>query len=260
MEILVCVKQVLESWDSVGIDASGARVTIDPSAAYRMNLFDEFAVEEALLIREGFPGARVSVLSVGPARAATVVRRAMGMGADRGVHIVTGEEACSDPFVTASLIARYARGRNYRLILAGVMAEDDLQGIVGPMTAELLALPCATATIRERISEDRTAVCVERELEGGFRAELEIRLPALLTIQSGINRPRYPSLSNILRAKGSQLETVEAGGLGPPDCRMEVTRLAYPNKSRAAVLLEGAPEHKADRLVRILQQAHLLDH
>jgi len=257
MDILVCVKQVLESWDAVGIDATGSRITIDPSAAYKMNLFDEFAVEEALLIRENFPGTKVDVISVGPGRAAMAARRAMGMGADRGVHIVTRDEAYSDPFVVSSLIARYARGRNYQLILTGVMAEDDLQGMVGPMTADLLSLPCATATIGERISEDRTFVRVERELEGGFRAELEIRLPALLTIQSGINRPRYPSLSNLLRAKGAQLESVQADDLASPAPRQEVARLAHPKKSRAALFLEGTPEDKAKHLVRILQQAHL---
>jgi electron transfer flavoprotein beta subunit len=258
MEILVCVKQVLESWDSVGIDISGSRILIDPSASYRMNLFDEFAVEEALLIRERLPGTRVDVLSVGPGRAAMAARRAMGMGADRGIHIVTREETYTDPFVISSLIARYAEGRQYRLILTGVMAEDDLQGMVGPMTAQLLSLPCATAAVRERISEDRSAVLVERELEGGFREELDVRLPALLTIQSGINRPRYPSLSNLLRAKGAQLESVQADALCPPENRQEVIRPALPEKSRAALFLEGTTEEKAEGLVGILRQAHLL--
>jgi len=257
MNILVCVKQVLESRDTVKLNPGGTQIVSDPSAAYKMNPFDEFAVEEALLIREKIPESRVDAVTVGPEGATTVVRRAMGMGADHGIHIVN-EASDSDPFVTASLMAQYAKGRDYGLILAGVMSEDDMQGAVGPMAAALLSLPCATAVIAERMSPDGQSVVVERELEGGIREVVEIGLPALLTLPSGINRPRYPSLSNILRAKGRHLENIAADTLTVTPGRQAAARYTHPGKSRSATVLEGTSGDKAKQLIRILEERHLL--
>jgi electron transfer flavoprotein beta subunit len=126
------------------------------------------------------------------------------------------------------------------------------------MTAALLSLPCATAVISENMSKSGDSVVVERELEGGIREVLEMRLPVLLTIQSGINRPRYPSLSNILRAKGQRLESMASDALGVPPARQSTVGYSAPAKSRSATVLEGTPGEKAKQLIRILSERHLL--
>jgi electron transfer flavoprotein beta subunit len=223
-----------------------------------MNRFDECAVEEALLIKETFPNTSVDVISVGAPRAAIVIRRALGMGADHGIHIVSEQVGYVSPFVTASWIASCAKKNNYDLILTGVMAEDDMQGQVGQMIAEFLSLPCATSTIFERLSPHKGTVYVEREIEGGARDTLELSLPAVLTIQSGINIPRYPSLSNILRAKKEKVETIDAKSVGHPESRQRVVRVEYPQKSRSGVVLEGTQQEKAAQLLEILREKSLI--
>ena len=258
MRILVCVKQVPESEATIEINDSAHWIHTDSSTSFRMNRFDEFAVEEALLIQETLPDTTIDVISVGPDRSAIVVRRALGMGANHGIHITTEHQGTLDPLVIASWIASYAREKNYSLILAGVLAEDTMQGQVGPMVAESLSLPCATACIFERLSRDTVTIYVEREIEGGYRDTLELRLPAVLTIQSGINQPRYPSLSNILRAKKRDLEIIDAASLEQPEPQQDVVRLEYPRKSRSGWVVEGTQQEKAEKLLQILNKKSLL--
>ncbi|MBW2118226.1 MAG: electron transfer flavoprotein subunit beta/FixA family protein [Deltaproteobacteria bacterium] len=258
MKILVCVKHVPESGSVIGIDDSERWIRAEKSTTYKMNRFDAFAVEEALLIRQAFPGTRVEAVSVGPDRTAMVVKRAIGMGADNGVHMAIGDHGYLSPFTVASLIAGYAHDRHYDLILTGVMAEDDMQGMVGPMLAELLFLPCATFIIFEKISPGAETIYVEREIKGGYRDALELKLPAVLTIQGGINKPRYPSLSNMLRAKNQKLETIVARLDEQPGPREEVMRVSYPRKSRSGMVLEGSQQEKAAQLLKILRGKTLI--
>jgi electron transfer flavoprotein beta subunit len=258
MKILVCVKQVPEPGSVIGIDDSERWIRAEKSTTYKMNRFDEFAVEEALLIRQAFPGTRVDVLSVGPDRAAMVVKRAIGMGADNGVHMAIEDHGYLNPLTVASLIAGYARDRHYDLIFTGVMAEDDMQGMVGPMLAELLFLPCATFTVFEKISPGTETIYVEREIKGGYRDTLELKVPAVLTIQGGINKPRYPSLSNMLRAKHQKLETIVARPYEQPGPREELMRVSYPQKSRSCMVLEGSRQEKAAQLLKILKGKTLI--
>lgn len=258
MNILVCIKQVPAPESVARIDDSGHWVRVEGTTKYWMNRFDEFAVEEALRIKSSIPAVRLDAITVGPDRAASVLERAMGMGADRAVHLRTDETDPAGPFVVASRIAAYARDRNYDLILCGVMAEDDLQGQVGPMVAELLGRPCVTSVIFEQVRPELASVYVEREIEGGWRDVLEVTLPALLTVQSGINTPRYPSLSNVLRAKKQKPETIAAAAMPPVSPRERMCGLAYPTKKRAGRRLEGAPRDKAATLLQILREKSLI--
>jgi electron transfer flavoprotein beta subunit len=258
MKILVCVKQVPESEAPIEINDSTHWIQTDRATSYRMNRFDEFAVEEALLIQENFQGTTIDVISVGPDRSAIVVRRALGMGAGHGIHIITEHQGYLDPFIIASWIGAYARTKNYDLILTGVMAEDAMQGQVGPMIAETLSLPCATSCIFERLSPDTGTIYVEREIEGGYRDTLELKLPAVLTLQSGTNKPRYPSLSNILRAKKRDLETIDAGSFEQPTPRQDVSWVEFPRKSRSGVVFEGTQQEKAAQLLQILEKKSLI--
>jgi electron transfer flavoprotein beta subunit len=258
MKILVCVKQVPESDAAIKMDDCARWIRPEKSISYKMNRFDEFAVEESVLIKEAFPGTRVDAISVGPVRAAMVVKRAIGMGADNGVHVETEGHGYLNPLAVASLIAGYARDRQYNLILTGIMSEDAMHGMVGPMLAELLSLPCATSVIFEKIFPGTETICVEREIKGGYRDTLELQCPAVLTIQGGINKPRYPSLSNMLRARHQKLETIVAGPDEQPGPLEEVMRVSYPQKSRSGMVLEGGREEKAVRLLKILREKTLI--
>jgi len=258
MNVLVCVKQIPEIESAVDLDESTGWVRVSPSATFRMNRFDECAVEEALLIKERFPDTVVEAVSVGPAHAALAVRKAMGMGADRGIHIAVRDGDILNPRAVASWIAAFAQTRSYRLILAGVMAEDDMQGQVGPMVAAFLSWPCATSTVSEILSPEWETVRVEREIEGGAKHVLELDLPAVLTVQTGINTPRYPSLSNLLRAKKQAIETVDAESLPRPREIETILRMEYPKKSRSGVVLDGSLEQKAAAFWKLLKERSLV--
>ncbi len=255
MKILVCVKQVPE-FDpeaEININESGQDVIFDHLTAFRMNRVDENAVEESLLIKKNNPDVTVDALTVGPEDAAAVVRRAMGMGADHGIHIRTGDDRHQSAHQIALWISEVVQNRNYDLIFTGIMSEDRMQGQVGPILAEILNLPCSTSTIAETLLQEKALISVEREIEGGYRDILELKLPALLTIQSGINTPRYPSLSNVMRAKRAKLEVFESDGLKPDSPTLQAT-LSYPEKTRDAKVLEGSPEEKAEQLYELLQE------
>lgn len=257
MKLLVCVKQIPDPDAPVCVSADGSRVDID-GGTYVMNRFDGFALEEALRIREEIPVARIDVISVGPERVETVLRRSLGMGADHGIHILTASDGFLSPFATAARIAACAGSRNYDLILTGVMSGDDMNGQVGPLIAEMLHLPCATSVIFRRMMTDSGRMYVEREMEGGFRDALEISLPGLLTLQSGINLPRYPSLSGMLRANRHPLEIISAESFETTPVHLSVVKTSFPQKMRAGLTLEGTAREKACRLLDILQTRSML--
>jgi len=259
MKILVCVKQVPE-FDleaEIKINESGQGVVTDHLTAFRMNRFDEYAVEEALLIKKELSDVKIDALTVGPEESAAAVRRAMGMGVDNGIHILTQEGNPLFAGQVAQWISNVVKIRDYDLILTGVMSEDQMQGQVGPMLAEFLNLPCATSVIAEKMTPENQTVLVEREIEGGYRDVLRLKLPAVVTIQSGINLPRYPSLSNVLRAKRAKLEIFEADSLSQQETAT-VSTLDYPGKTRAAEVLSGSQSEKAQQLFRVLQEKAII--
>jgi electron transfer flavoprotein beta subunit len=258
MKILVCVKQVPEAEAQVSIDASAKWVEVGGAAEYRMNRFDECAVEEAILIKEAYPDTVIDVITLGPERAEAVVRRAMGMGADNGAHILFAGGGYVDAFTTAGAIAAYAGDKRYDLILTGAMSEDLMQGQVGPLLAAHLEMACISSTIHAELAADKKKIYVEREVEGGSREVGNIRLPALLTIQTGINTPRYPALSKLMRANNRELEVVESDVWGQASAPQTLVGVALPEKTRDAVFLEGSAAEKALQLVNILRERSLM--
>jgi electron transfer flavoprotein beta subunit len=258
MNILVCVKQVPEPDALVSIDDDARWVTLGGGSTFRMNRFDECAVESAVQIKEQSPETRIHILSVGPERAETVIRRAIGMGADDGTHIVTSGDGFVDPLTLAQWMATAAGTASVDLVLCGAMSEDLMQGQVGPLLAECLGLPCATAVVHMDVHPDDACVYVDREIEGGYRETLVLQLPALLTIQTGINQPRYPSLSKLLRANRQSLTLMQADGMDTKGPLQSVDQVIPPRKLRDGVFLEGSTDHKAEQLVGILYNRSLL--
>ena len=219
-----------------------------------MNRFDEFAVEAAVQLKEALAEVHIDALSVGPEAALAVIKRAIGMGTDQGVLLDTGDRADPGPYEVARRISHYAAPKRYDLILTGSWSEDGMNGQVGPMTAALLNLPCATQVMALQLADDRRSVAVAREVEGGAREQLQLRLPALLAVQSGINRPRYPSLSNLLRANRQPVTIVpgdaDEKAIDPVAC----LGLMQPPRHRAGRLLEGRLEEKAAAFLALLKE------
>ena len=257
MKLLVCVKQVPDSEGLLSINQEGSWIVDETKTVFRMNRFDEFALEEALLIRDRISHdnlTSIHAVSVGPPRASLTLKKAMAMGADEGIHIIIDQDCYMSPFDTASLIAAYAKDKAYDMILAGVMAEDDMHCIVGQFMAEILEYPCATSVIHEDIINAGSNIIVEREIESGRRECLRLNLPAVLTIQSGINTPGYPSLSNVIRARDQKIITIEAEKLQTPEKREELVSLSYPEPSSKGMFIEGSQREKAQALLRILHE------
>ena len=258
MKILVCIKQVADSSDTVQIDERTGHLCYAANTAFRVNRFDEFALEEALLIKEKLAGTSVDALSVGPERVSATLQRAMGMGADHGIHILDRADGYRSPFTIASLIATRVAVSKYDLILTGVMAEDTMASQTGQLIAALLDLPCATSVIQEEIRPERAEILVQREIEGGSRETVQLKMPAVLTIQPGINSPRYPSFSKVMRARTYAQELIKAEDLATEEPRELCRRVRVPEATSQGVLIEGSAREKARKLISILHEKALL--
>ena len=258
MKILVCVKQVANPETSLEPDSDGRWIEESEATEFRLNRFDEYALEEAMLIKETYPDVVIDALSVGPQRVGEAVKQALSKGADNGIHILSNEKGFYQANITAQRIAGYGGSRSYDLILAGVMAEDDMLCQVGPMVASKLSLPCAVSVISEKLDVAKHVVEVECEMEGGMTEKAALTLPAILTIQSGINRPRYPSLSNILRANSQKLIVIEAEDPDAHHVKETLLSLKRPEKSSQTIMFEGTAEEKAEKLITLFHKKSLL--
>ncbi len=256
MNILVCVKFVpdLENMTFAPIPPSKAETWDWEAATGRMNRYDEYAVEAALQWRERWGASRIDAASVGPPKVDEVLRRALGMGVDHGVHLQQAYQAFPSPFAIGGRIAAYARGKTYDLILCGAMSEDLMQGQVGPVIAALLDRPCLTSVHALGYSAKTGRLRCEREVEGGRHEVLEIEPPAVVTIQSGGQPPRYPALSKLLRANNYPLEVQAASVRGGDEDRQHVLATRTPVKPREGVLLSGTGEEKAQALAACLRK------
>jgi len=256
MEILVCVKQVPDNEGTIDINDKGTWITC--GGTFRMNRFDEFALEEAVRTGEEIPGTVIEVVSVGPGRVVSTLRKALERGAATATHILVENERYVSPFETASLIASYAVTGHYDLIITGIMAEDDMNCQTGQMIAAILKIRCATSVIHRGPVRDGASVYIEREIEEGQRLCGEVELPAVVTVQSGINRPRYPALSNVLRAKNQEIRTIDAGDLWKGDVSDELISMRRPEVSTKGIFLEGGRDEKARALIKILHERALI--
>jgi len=258
MKILVCIKQVVDSGSEIHINDSKNWVEISGSTRFGINKFDTYAVEEALLIKKQHPGSMIDVVCVGPDHAEDALRRALGMGADEGIHILDNLIGYKPPFLTGSRIAAYAVDRCYDLILTGIMSEDEMNGQTGPIIAELLSIPCCTSVINTKISPKEGKIKVEKETEGGIKKIFDIELPCVLALQTGINIPRYPSLSKVLRAKKKKLKKIHAKAPENQEQTLTMTKIQFSRKKRKGIFLKGNIDDKADKLIEILEARAML--
>src|ERR1700704_5691000 len=222
MKIIVSIKQVPVRDSQLRIDANGRWIQ-ENDLSFEINEPDAYALEEALQLKEKH-GGEVIALCAGPARAAQTIREALAKGADRAIHIEVENPGGFDPLAAGKLLAAALQPESPDLILTGLQSDDLGYGQTGVILAELLGLP--HATIIMQVEKQDTSIRVKRELEDGWFQHVELPLPALLTIQSGINKLRYATLMGIKKAKTKEIRRVTAAELGVAAATsIETTRL-----------------------------------
>jgi electron transfer flavoprotein beta subunit len=257
MNIIVCVKRVPETTEAdIVIEKSGR--DIDKSGlVFDLNEWDRYAVEEAILLKEK-QGGNVTVLTVGEEKSYESLQKCLAMGADDAIRLTDPAFNGSDGYATAKVLAEAIRKMDYDLILTGTQAEDDGYGQVGVVMAGLLGIPHAALVNHIEVQDKK--VKVHRELEGGLEEVFEILLPAVLTIQTGINEPRYVSLLGIRKAAKKEIRVLgaldlnlkaEEVGLSGSDIRLE--KIFLPSAGEGAEILEGKPEEIAHKVFDILK-------
>jgi electron transfer flavoprotein beta subunit len=248
MKIAVCIKQVpTREWQP---RLNDARTWIrEQDASYEMNEPDAYALEEALRLREKH-GGEVVVCSAGPARVQQVIREALARGADRAIHVEDDRLAAADAFVTADALAAAMTEERFDLVLTGLQSDDQGQAQAGVVLAERLAMPHSTIIMDVQISG--ASLKVKRELEGGWFQWIEMPLPALLTIQSGINQLRYATLKGIMAAKKKEIRKAAM----PADLRpsQQIVSLAVPTRAKQTRLIDGSAGAAAKELTRLLRE------
>ena len=247
MKIAVCIKQVpTRDWQPrLTDDKTWIR---EQDASFEMNEPDAYALEEALRLKEKHQG-EVVVCSAGPARVAQVIREALARGADRAIHVEDDGLASADAFVTCDALAAAMKDEQFDLILTGLQSDDQGFAQVGVILAERLGRPHATIIMEVQV--EGSALRVKRELEGGWFQWVAMPLPAVLTIQSGINQLRYATLKGIMAAKKKEIK--KAAPSGAPASRQKILSLYVPEKGKKTQILGGSPAEAAKELVRKLR-------
>ena len=248
MKIAVCIKQVPTREWHPRLNDAGTWIR-DQDASFEMNEPDAYALEEALRLKEKH-GGEVVVCSGGPTRVAQVIREALARGADRAIHVEDEGLASADAFVTSAALAGAMKDETFDLILTGLQSDDQGLAQVGVILAEKLGL--AHATIIMEVKAEGQRLRVKRELEGGWFQWVEMPLPAVITIQSGINQLRYATLKGIMAAKKKDIRKAAAPAAPAP--RQKIVSLYIPERAKKTQIIGGSAAEAAKELVRRLRE------
>lgn len=252
MNIYVCIKQVPDTEtkiklnaESTGIDTAGIK--------WIMSSFDEFAVEEALRLREKNPGSTVTVLSAGPVRVVETIRTALAMGADHAIHVELPETADNN-MAAKALAGALKKEAKVDIVFTGKEAIDDGSAQTSQLIAEYFGMSYATVVLGAEYSA--TSVKVRREVEGGAIEVIEAQLPVLIAAQKGMNEPRYASLPNIMKAKKKEVKVLKMADVGVTDADQKIRykNLQLPPPKQAGKKIAGDPATQAKELVRLLHE------
>lgn len=257
MKILVCLKAIPNTDHGIMPDDEGKKIIPIMQNGYRLNAWDACAVEAAVLLKEKKIADTVHVITCGNPDTDSVLRRAMGMGADHGIHIIHAPLEEPDSLAVAKIIAETVQSKGgYDLILCGAMSEDRMEAATGQMIAALLGIPFAVSAVDLEILMDKNEARASSEMDGGLRQIIRLELPCLVTLQTGVNTPRYPKLSSMLKANQAQIETREMGSFVSGQ---KIKGYKIPEASRKTRFLEGSLPDKALELIRMMKEQGLLN-
>lgn len=256
MKILVCVKQVPSRDAILRINESGTWIQ-ERDLVYEVNEPDAYAVEEALRIREKV-GGEVVIVSLGPERAQITIKDALAKGANRGIHICDPKLEHLDPLTQCRAMAEVIRKEGFDLVFTGLQSDDNGFAQTGVILGELLGVPSATIVMAVEVGD--TSIRVKRELESGWFQWYELPIPASITIQSGLNQPRYATLKGIMEAKKKTIQKVTAADLSLTDlsAKQEIEKVYFPIKNKKTEIIEGSAKEAAAKLAARLKEARAL--
>jgi len=243
MKIAVLVKQVPGSESPLPLNSNQSWLD-ENGISYVMNECDNYAIEDALQIKEGNGDGEVVVISLGPERVQKVIREGLAKGADRAIHVQIDSGALADPLIIASLLTEAIRDEKFDLILSGLQSDDLGMGQTGIIVGELLDMSTASLAMATELSEGK--IKVKRELEAGFFQWVSMSLPASITIQSGLNTPRYPSLKGIMGAKKKEINVVTPN---VDNIRQSAKKVYVPQSDKQTTMIEGSVDQIVDKLV-----------
>jgi electron transfer flavoprotein beta subunit len=257
VNILVFIKQVADTEARIIVSSDNKALEIENK--YVINFFDEFAIEEAIRIKEQMKESQVTVCTYGPQRAVEALRTAIAMGADRAFLIDSTACENDDPLIISDILAGFVKKENFNLILCGRQAIDDENANIGTMVAESLKIPHVSWITKLEVLDENKA-CVESEIEGARRA-LEVTLPALFTAQKGLNEPRVPLITGVMKAMRTEIPTIDPTTLVPKEAlgkdASNITILSYesPAQRPPVKIIEGETSgEKVKKLIHALKE------
>jgi len=262
LDVIVCVKHVPETAEAeLKIDASGKAVE-KTGLVYDINEWDDYALEEAVRIREK-QGGSVTAITIGPDDSDSTLRKCLARGADKAIRLADPKFEGSDGYAIAKILHSVIKTMQYDLVLTGMQAGDDGSAMVGPILAQLLGIPHATMVKKLELGPGTAKA--NRELEGGLEEQVEVKLPALFSVQTGINEPRYVSIMGIRKAMQKEIKIMSLAdtGLSENDVGLagswlKIEKLYVPPVEKQAEFLKGTPDEMAAKIAEILKAKGLI--
>ena len=248
MKIAVLIKQVPGSESALPINDSQNWID-EPSVTFVMNPPDNYALEEALILKEKIGEGEVVIVSMGPNRVQKVIREGLAKGADRGIHLLQEGKIENDPLSVSKKISTALKEENFDLILSGLQSDDTGMSQTGVLIGEFLGMSPATLVVETKIENDH--IRLKKELESGWYQWVVLPIPASISIQSGINTPRYPSLKGIMGAKKKEIKCI-SGDL-KSDQSQTIESISLPQKSKQTEIIEADVDSAVSRIMEILK-------
>tara|TARA_B100000212_G_scaffold79597_1_gene56742 strand:- start:472 stop:1236 length:765 start_codon:yes stop_codon:yes gene_type:complete len=248
MKIAVLIKQVPGSESALPINDSQNWID-ESSVTFVMNPPDNYALEEALILKEKIGEGEVVIVSMGPNRVQKVIREGLAKGADRGIHLLQEGKIENDPLSVSKKISTALKEENFDLILSGLQSDDTGMSQTGVLIGEFLGMSTATLVVETKIENDH--IRLKKELESGWYQWVVLPIPASISIQSGINTPRYPSLKGIMGAKKKEIKCI-SGDL-KSDQSQTIESISLPQKSKQTEIIEADVDSAVSRIMEILK-------
>jgi electron transfer flavoprotein beta subunit len=262
VDIVVCVKHVPETAEADIKIAANMKAIEKTGLAFDINEWDDYGVEEAVRLKEKH-GGTVTAITVGSEEADSTLRKCLARGADKGVRLTDPKFEGSDGFAIAKVLARSIKNMPFNVVITGTQSSDDGSAVVGPMLAEMLGVSHATMVKKLEINDQ--VARVRRELEGGLEETVEVKLPAVIAVQTGINEPRYVSIMGIRKAMQKEIKVLGSVDLGLSENEigeagswLKIGKLYVPPVGKQAEFLRGSPDEVATRIAEIIKAKGLM--